>query len=158
MLLQRENSILLLVDVQEKLTPLVQESELLIERCSWLMQVASSLQIPQLSSMQHPAGLGPIVPELCSAHAVYPKEHFSCWRDLPLQAAIQSLNRKQIILIGIETHICILQTALDLLNAQYEVFVVIDAVSSRKKIDYRYGLKRIKQAGGQLVTHEMIFF
>lgn len=158
MLLNKRNSCLILVDVQEKLTSHVQNSSELIAKCDWLLRLAETLAVPRIISEQYPSGLGHTVPLLQQVDTVFDKVHFSCWRAPALQAKIQSLKKKQIVLIGIETHVCVLQTALDLIDAGYEVFVVVDAVSSRHEIDYRYGLKRIKQLGGHLVTSEMVFF
>ena len=79
-------------------------------------------------------------------------------RDQSFQKHWQMANKKQAILVGIETHVCVLQTALDLCRAGVAVFVVVDAVSSRNKLDHTYGLQRMQQAGVQLVTREMVFF
>ena len=142
MLLRREDSCLVLVDVQEKLTPHVLNSENLITRCDWLLRLAQELDVPTVISEQYPQGLGLTVEPLRNFGAAFHKIHFSCYR----------------VLIGIEAHVCVMQTALDLCEAGYDVFVVVDAVSSRHEADYHYGLKRIKQSGGWLVTAEMVFF
>ena len=161
MLLKKENSCLLLIDVQEKLAPHVADFEALIERCQWVIRLAAKLGVPQLISEQYPSGLGVTLEPL---HALMPdnqaieKVHFSCLREPAFKERLQQLNRKQMVLIGIETHVCVLQTAMDLIEADYEVFVVVDAVSSRHEIDYKYGLKRMKQAGAVLLTAEMVFF
>jgi nicotinamidase-related amidase len=117
--------------------------------------------VPYLVAEQYPQGLGstlqalqPIVPN----NNVVKKVHFSCWREPLFQNALQALNKKQVVLMGIETHVCVLQTAFDLQTAGYHVFVVIDAVGSRHEMDYKYALKRMKQAGIELVTSEMVFF
>ena len=161
MLLQSAQSCLVLIDVQEKLTPLVMDSESLIERCAWLMRLSTALQIPLLVSEQYTKGLGHTVASLRQLMAVEPeidKVHFSCYQDLGFLKQWQSTHKKQAVLIGIETHVCVLQTAMELHEAGVEVFVVVDAVSSRKKIDHKYALKRMMHAGIQLVTSEMIFF
>lgn len=161
MLLEKDKSGLLLIDMQEKLTPLVQKSKVLVERCQWLMSLAAQLSIPLLVSEQYPKGLGFTVEPLRSfvpQNKVIEKVDFSCFRVPEFKQVLATLNKTQFVLIGIETHVCVLQTALDLKKAGYEVFVVVDAVSSRFEIDYRYGLKRMKQAGVELVTAEMVFF
>lgn len=158
MLLSKDDSCLVLIDVQEKLTPHVQNFTPLIERCDWLLKLARELQVATVITEQYPSGLGSTVAPLNQFGDGLPKIHFSCWRDDHIRQQLQQLNKKQLVLCGIETHVCVLQTALDLCEANYEVFVVVDAVSSRKELDYRYGLKRIKQAGGILVTSEMVFF
>ena len=161
MLLKKEQSALMLIDVQEKLAPLVMHTDAMIARCQWLMELASELSVPKIVSEQYPAGLGKTIKPL---HALIPqgclleKVHFSCWPQPHIKTHLQALDKKQLLLIGIETHVCVLQTALDLIDAGYQVFVVVDAVSSRHEIDHKYGLKRMKHAGAQLVTAEMVFF
>jgi len=161
MLLEKNESCLVLVDVQEKLAPLVLNAEAIIDRCDWLLRLANELKIPCVISEQYPSGLGHTVTALQHSAKNHPnieKVYFSCWRDAQFKKHVHELNKKQIVLIGIETHVCVLQTALDLQIAGFEVFVVVDAVSSRHEIDYKFGLKRMKQAGITLVTAEMVFF
>lgn len=161
MLLEKDDSCLLLIDVQEKLTPYVRDAEALVKRCQWLMRLADDLGVPHIVSEQYPRGLGATVTalkELSTVENPCEKVHFSCWREPSFKNRLQDLHKNQLILIGIETHVCVLQTALDLLDQGFQVFVVVDAVSSRFELDYHYGLKRMKQAGAQLVTAEMVFF
>ncbi|WP_045105829.1 hydrolase [Legionella hackeliae] len=161
MLLKREQSCLLLIDVQEKLTPHVKEPARLLDRCAWLIRLATELKVPLLVSEQYPKGLGGTIEPLKSlvSHCqCSEKVHFSCFREPSFKKNLESVEKKQMVLIGIETHVCVLQTAIDLQEAGYSVFVVVDAVSSRSEIDYKYGLKRMKQAGIQLITAEMVFF
>ena len=161
MLLDKEKSGFLLVDVQEKLTPYVLNSDALIERCAWLIRLAKELSVPLIVSEQYPNGLGHTVEPLreLAAHAeCVEKVHFSCYRDSSFVKHWQALQRQQVVIAGIETHVCVLQTAMDMASAGLDVFVVIDAVSSRNEVDYKYGLKRMKQAGINLVTSEMVFF
>lgn len=161
MLLKRDQSCLVLIDVQEKLMPLVQNAEAVLERCHWLMRLARDLTIPLLASEQYPKGLGSTVEllrPLISPEKLVEKVDFSCFKAQQFQEHLKASQKKQLVLIGIETHVCVLQTALDLQQAGYEVFVVVDAVSSRSELDYKYGLKRMKQAGVHLVTSEMVFF
>ena len=160
MLMQAENAALILIDVQEKLSPLVSAPQQLIERCSWLMRLSRDLNVPCLISEQYPKGLGKTVSSLSelSQEAIIDKVDFSCFREPEFQAKWKQLKRKQAVLIGIETHVCVLQTALDMQASGTDVFVVVDAVSSRFELDHKYGLKRMKQAGVELVTSEMVFF
>ena len=162
MLMQKDASGLLLVDVQEKLTPHVNNSEQLIERCAWLMRLAQAVNVPILVCEQYPSGLGKTVESLRGLAAPYApieKVHFSCYRSDGLMNNWRRLGKKQFIIAGIETHVCVLQTAMDIKQqSDNEVFVVIDAVSARSELDHKYGLKRMKQAGIQLVTSEMVFF
>ncbi|KTC86488.1 hydrolase [Legionella brunensis] len=161
MLLEKVSSCLLLIDVQEKLAPHVRDSERLLNRCHWLIRLATELQVPLLVSEQYPKGLGGTIEPLKTVVAPYQcigKVHFSCFREPVFKQNLENLKKKQLVLIGIETHVCVLQTAIDLQEAGYDVFVVVDAVSSRSELDYKYGLKRMKQAGIQLITSEMVFF
>lgn len=160
MLLEQNNSCLLLIDIQEKLTPLVHQPAALIARCQWLLRLAQELRVPHLLSEQYPRGLGHTVDGLLSLthEEAIPKVHFSCWREPRFKVSLQALKKSQTILIGIESHVCVLQTAMDLRAAGYDVFVVVDAVSSRYEIDYKYALKRMKQSGIQLITAEMVLF
>lgn len=162
MLLQQHSSGLVLIDVQEKLTPHVLHADKLVTRCAWLMRLANALSLPILVSEQYPSGLGQTVPSLKACVTPYipiEKVYFSCYRDNGFMAQWQQLNKKQMVIMGIETHVCVLQTAIDVKQStDCDVFVVVDAVSSRSDMDHRYGLKRMKQAGIELVTSEMVFF
>ncbi len=161
MLLKKEESALILIDVQEKLAPHVLHPITLINRCQWLMELAIALSVPQFVCEQYPEGLGKTISPL--NNFIFPNYHhekvdFSCGAVPLIQTQLQELGKKQLILMGIETHVCVLQTALDLIDAGYNIFVVVDAVSSRQELDHKYGLKRMKQHGAQLVTSEMVFF
>ncbi|MBN9230054.1 MAG: hydrolase [Legionella sp. 40-6] len=161
MLIDKNNSVLLLIDVQEKLTPAVMNPEQLVYNCAWLLRLAKKMQIPLLVSEQYTQGLGATVKELASLVQDEPhfdKRAFSCMSDKSFFTHCQQLQRKQCLLIGIETHVCVLQTAMQLKTYGYEVFVLVDATSSRKMDDYQFGLKRMEQAGVHLVTREMVFF
>ena len=161
MLIQKDKALLLLIDVQEKLTPLVQGAENLIKHCQWLLRLVTELNVPLIISEQYPSGLGATLLSLRtlapSAHYIA-KVHFSCYHHPDFIKYLQILNKKQIIIAGIETHVCVLQTAIEMQQAGFEVFVAIDAISSRAAIDHDYGIQRMQQSGVNLVTREMIFF
>jgi nicotinamidase-related amidase len=161
MLLNRADSAVLLIDVQEKLTPHVLHSAQLLERCAWVLRLAKVLDLPIVVSEQYPKGLGPTCADLTGFYEPYgciSKIHFSCMQEPNYQACLNQLNKNQLVLIGIEAHVCVLQTALQMKEAGYSVYVVVDAVSSRSELDLKYGLKRMKQEGIHLVTSEMLFF
>lgn len=161
MLLNKEESLLLLIDVQEKLTPAVMNSEALIAQCGWLLKLARKLSVPVLVSEQYPKGLGATVSplqEYYNAQECIDKVHFSCMSDANYAQRLKQMNKKQLVLIGMEAHVCVLQTALEMKEHGFEVFVVVDAISSRGAQNIKYGLKRMQQAGIQLVTSEMVFF
>jgi nicotinamidase-related amidase len=161
MLLNKNDSILLLIDVQEKLVPFIYNKDQCIPRCEWLLKLAEKMQVPVLASEQYPKGLGSTIPELKShilKDEFIEKVSFSCMQEPSFVHRLTEHKKNQLILFGIETHVCVLQTALELKTAGFEIFVVVDAVGSRSELDYKYGLKRMKQAGIHLITSEMVFF
>ncbi|MCP0913334.1 MULTISPECIES: hydrolase [Legionella] len=161
MLLDKAHSCLLLVDVQEKLTPHVVKSDELVARCHWLLRLAHEVQVPVLTSEQYPQGLGGTVSPLkeCVANQVCTsKVHFSSYCDSAFVEHWQATKRSQAVICGIETHVCVLQTAMKMKEAGIDVFVVADAVSSRHELDHEYGLKRMRAQGIQILTAEMVFF
>lgn len=161
MLLELEKSCLLLVDVQQKLTPLVKNSEQLVANCGWLLELAQTLEVPRLVTEQYPKGLGHTVEALqifLKNVAVHEKQDFSVCADQSCHTALQSLNRSQIVVMGIETSVCILQTVMQLLKTGQQVYVVVDAVSARHEIDHQLALKRMKKMGATLITKEMVLF
>lgn len=161
MLLDKDKSCLLIIDIQEKLTPKIHNVKNLIHRCEWLMRLASEMDVPVLICEQYPKGLGFTIEPLRAhlpMHTVIEKVSFSAYRDADFQHEFHALNRKQVILTGIETHVCVMQTALDLIQANYDVYVVCDAVSSRHEFDHQIAIERMRQAGVKIISSEMIFF
>jgi len=161
MLMDKDKSCLLLIDVQEKLSPAVFNDKQLIERCAWLLRLATEMDVPILACEQYPQGLGSTVESLrglLEHIAMFKKVTFSAAKDSKFKQALEQTNRRQIIMMGIETHICVLQTALDLQKSGYQVFVVVDAISARHLSDHHAGLDRMKHQGVQLVSSEMVFY
>ncbi|WP_024301508.1 hydrolase [Pseudogulbenkiania sp. MAI-1] len=159
MLMQRDNATLLVVDVQQKLVPAVVDPAGMIARVRWLLGVAHDTGLPVVFSEQYPQGLGHTVPELLAAAPAAPvvaKRHFSCVAGECLPDEL--LARPQVIVCGMETHVCVLQTVLELLEAGKQVFVVADAVASRSPHDIELGLQRMRDAGAVLVSREMVLF
>lgn len=161
MLLNLSKSCLLIIDVQEKLTPLVLNHERLVQNCQWLLRLAHELDVPIHVTEQYPKGLSrtvaPILHEPVSA-TYTEKVFFSCASEPECLKALNHKGHEEFILAGIETHVCVMQTAIELQAMGKKVYVVVDAVSTRHEIDHRYGLKRMKAAGITLVTKEMVFF
>ena len=160
LLIEREQSLLLMVDVQEKLAPLCEKSLPWIDNIEWLLKIANKLGIACLVTEQYPKGLSHTMPQLLP-HATLPaleKQYFSCVSDSACWQAISKKNCKQIILVGIESHVCILQTALHCIEKGLQVFVVIDAISAKHHLDHKTALKRMARAGVHLVTREMVVF
>ncbi|SME98082.1 hydrolase [Pseudogulbenkiania subflava] len=159
MLMQRDKATLLVVDIQQKLVPAVIDPGGVVARVRWLLGVAHDTGLPVVFSEQYPQGLGHTVPELLAAAPDAPvvaKRHFSCVAGNCLPEEL--LARPQVIVCGMETHVCVLQTVLELLAAGKQVFVVADAVTSRSARDLELGLQRMRDAGAVLVSREMVLF
>nr|VFJ72325.1 MAG: Nicotinamidase-related amidase [Candidatus Kentron sp. FM]VFJ72701.1 MAG: Nicotinamidase-related amidase [Candidatus Kentron sp. FM]VFK19900.1 MAG: Nicotinamidase-related amidase [Candidatus Kentron sp. FM] len=161
MLINTHNSWLLIVDVQEKLIPAIHNKDAVIDHCAWLMKVSGVMGVPILVSEQYPKGLGPTVPELrklTPKHAFMEKVHFSCAAAPRCDARISALGRSQVVIAGIEAHVCVLQTALDLAADGKQVFVVADAISSRDPRDVELAMERMRSTGVVIVSREMVLF
>jgi nicotinamidase-related amidase len=166
MLVQRERSCLLLVDMQERLLPAMAGLEPLLHQAGILIRAAKRLDLPVLVSEQYPKGLGHTDPGLRAllgnAAEPMPKTHFSCTDDPDIRAKLQSLaqeqGRDQAIVLGVEAHVCVLQTALGLPRLGLAPFVVGDAVASRKPESRQMALDRMARDGVEIVTTEMVLF
>lgn len=159
MLIDKDDATLLVVDVQQKLLPAVLDPQGMLARCRWLVSAAHDVGLPVVFSEQYPHGLGHTAPELLAAAPaalVVEKLHFSCVAAECLPEAL--LARSQVVVCGMETHVCVLQTVLELLALGKQVFVVADAVSSRGEVNRDFGLQRMRDAGAVLVTREMVLF
>jgi nicotinamidase-related amidase len=160
MLLERDRSQLLMVDVQERLLPAMSDPALVVKNGSRLLEGARTLAVPVTVSEQYPAGLGRTVPELAGlapANAVHEKVEFSCFANPPLRAALSG-SGKQTVIFGIEAHVCVLQTALEMAGASCDVTVVVDAIGSRAPESKEIALRRMQDAGVRLATTEMVLF
>ena len=161
MLIKAENSCLLIIDIQQKLTPHVRKYQQLISNTQWLMKLARELDIPLLISEQYPSGLGNTIDEIKEMARdadVIDKVHFSCCADETCNSRINALSKDQVIIAGIEAHVCVLQTALDLLSQGKQVFVVADCISSRSETDQLLAIERLRKEGVVIVSKEMVFF
>jgi nicotinamidase-related amidase len=149
---------MLVVDFQEKFTPVIPNIDLLLRNTAFALKVADLLKIPITISEQNPAGLGQTVESIRTVVANFapiPKFTFSCWQSDEIRTAMIAHDRPTVIIAGIETPICILQTSLDLLNAGYNVYILADAVGARKDLDHQLTLQRLAQAGAVIGTTEM---
>jgi len=156
-----ENTALLIIDVPGKLAQLMQGKEVLFENLQRMIKGAQILGIPIIWTEQNPRGLGPTIPEvapLLSNSQPIGKLSFSCCGNEDFMRELRALNRKQILITGIETHICVYQTAMDLINLGYEVEVVADAVSSRTVENKEIGLEKVRDGGGKLTSTETALF
>jgi len=150
-LLQTDNALLLVIDIQDAFVPHIHEMDRVIHRSAQLIQGARLLDLPIIVTEQYPKGLGRTVPgvkeTLNDSIAIYEKIHFNCFLDPAIKQALQETHRRQILIAGIESHICVAQTALSLRQADFEVFVAADAVSSRRPDDRTIALERLRYAG-----------
>lgn len=153
--LKVEDTALLVVDLQEKLLPKIINSDDVARNATFMVKAAKTLGVPVLATEQYPKGLGATVEPLRSLiEKVWEKQSFSAVREGGVLDFLKSDARIKVVLVGIEAHICVMQTVLDLLNQGFHVFICVDAVSSRYAIDVKIALKRMQQAGPVLVTSE----
>ncbi len=161
MLLDRRRALLLVVDVQRKLAPAIAGGEAAIARTRLLLEGARRLEVPVLATEQYPRGLGATVEELLpwpEDTAVFEKIGFSAMRDAAFADHLAARGREQIVICGMESHVCVLQTALDLLARGHAVFVAADACGSRHPRSHELALARLRQEGARVVDSEMVLF
>lgn len=161
MLLAAADACLLVVDIQDKLLPAVHERDALVANAAVLLKAAAALGVPVLASEQYPQGIGHTVAPVAALlpeGAVVKKVHFSCLADAGFAQRFAALGRRQAVVIGLEAHVCVLQTAEQILAAGHEVFVVADAVSSRAQASHALALRRLEADGARIVTTEMVVF
>jgi nicotinamidase-related amidase len=161
MLMRAERSCLLVVDVQERLVPVMSDPRRVIHGCAQLLRIARRLQVPALVSEQYPKGIGPTVADLqewLPPEGAFAKTHFSCADDPAILQRLSAFGRPQVVMAGVEAHVCILQTALDLTERDFDVFVVAEASASRRLESEEMAWGRLRQAGVPLVTVEMVLF
>ena len=159
--LQRQHTALVIVDVQERLLPAMSDRERLLENIVRLAKGAACLNIPVFVSEQYRKGLGATVPAVASAVAGFApieKLAFSACGEPRFLSALKTAKAEDVVLCGIEAHVCVTQTCLDLLGQGFRVFAVADAVSSRTQENARYGIDRLRQAGAVIVSTEMVLF
>lgn len=160
-LLDRDRSALVLIDVQERLFPYVHDGAHMLERIDLLLSAAKIMHIPFIVTEQYPKGLGgtiePIRKILPDAAPVT-KMDFSCASEPGFMEKLSSLGRDQIVLAGIEAHICVAQTAIELARAARSVYVAADAVSSRRPQDVETALRRLERSGVAVTTSEAVVF
>jgi nicotinamidase-related amidase len=159
-MLEADKSVLLVVDVQGKLARIMHAPELLFDNLSRLIRGCAVLGVPVICTEQNPAGLGQTIDEIAPliVSEPIPKLTFSCCGEDAFLRRLKATGRKQVVVSGIEAHICVSQTALDLMAMDYEVYVVADAVSSRKAINRDVALGRLARDGAEIVTVEAALF
>ncbi len=160
-MLNVDRTALMLIDVQGRLARAMHDSDPLVQRLRCLIQGVQALDVPIIWVEQYPEGLGPTIPELAELLSHQPpisKLSFGSGECPEVMAEVERLGRRQILLCGIESHVCVYQSAAQLLEKGYEVQVVADAVSSRTPANHQLGLNRMASLGAQLTGVEMALF
>ena len=160
-LLTRDGTVLVVIDVQEKLFAKMEEKEWIAENICKLIRFADILGIPIVITEQYPKGLGPTIPEirrLTSMIKPIEKVEFSCLASSAFRERLAEIHAKNLVLTGIEAHICVTQTAIEALTSGYRAYVVSDAISSRRREDKTIAVERMRQQGVTIVTSEMLMY
>jgi len=156
-----DNTALVIIDVQERITNVMHDKEFLLENLERLIQGAQVLDIPILLTEQYPKGLGTTVNAVRNVLEQYDpieKIAFSCCNDDHFMSALEKLGRKNLLISGIETHVCVYQTVMQLLAQDYHVEIVSDAVSSRQQYNKELALNKLRDYGADITSVEMALF
>lgn len=160
-MLRRDDVVLVVIDLQDGLLPKISGGDDVVEKAAKLIRFARTLDLPVVWTEQYPKGLGVtnerVARELGGLKALE-KVSFGCFDGPGFEDALVATGRNQLLVTGIETHVCVMQTALVALSKGYEVYVPRDAVGSRYSSDYEAGLARMQAHGGEIVTAEMAMF
>ncbi len=156
-MLEANNSLVLMIDVQERLVGAL-EKNVIVEKSQKIIDGANILGIPVLATEQYPKGLGHTVVTLADNTEVVEKTYFNALLEDGMLDKIKSYGKKQIILFGIETHICVYQTACALIEAGFEVYIIKDACASRNKYEFKQGIEAMRDNGAKISCVEMTLF
>ncbi len=160
-LLNKEDAVLLIVDIQERLAVVMKDREKVVRNNLHLIELAKMINLPVVVTEQYPKGLGRTVPELHAAlppHQAIEKISFNCCGQSGFLAEMKKVNRKKVILTGMETHICVLQTAIGLLQEGFMPHLVQDAVCPRTDENWRTALEYMRDAGAVITCTETVLF
>lgn len=159
-IIKRDDCVFLLIDIQEKFLPVIYDIQSVIDNANRLVQSALILDIPLLVTEQYPKGLGRTVDgvKLKSDQKIIEKISFDCFRCDEFANTIDQINRKTLVIFGIEAHVCVLKTTLSALSEGYEVHLIADAVSSRTQRNRDIAIERMRQSGAFIASTEMILF
>jgi nicotinamidase-related amidase len=159
-LIDRGSAIVVAIDLQERLLAEIPDREAVVSQAVLVLRTARELGVPVIATEQYPKGLGRTVERVAAVFESAPVEKvaFGCMGEPVFEAALSDLERNHLVLVGAETHVCVLQTALSALERGYRVFVVSDAVGSRAPAQHRAGLERMAAAGVSVATAEMVVF
>lgn len=157
----KENVLVLAIDIQEKLFPYIYENEVLLSNTRKFIEGIQAMELPIIVSEQYRKGLGATLPEIAElfpSFQPYEKIAFSCCDDEKILNILKETDRKTVILFGIETHICVLQTAIDLIAHGFQPVIIADCCSSRKLAEKEFALKRLRREGAIVTTWESMLF
>jgi nicotinamidase-related amidase len=160
-MLDANNCCLLVIDVQEKLYGVMHQKEVLADHLEKLIRAMRILEVPVMVTEQYPQGIGQTIVRLSALLEGFPvlsKIHFSCCGDPIFLKKFQELNRRQVLIVGIECHVCVHQTAVDLLDRGYRVQIVADGVSSRTAQNRDIGLQKMRDEGAMITSTETVVF
>ena len=158
-LMSPANTALLVVDVQERLVPAIQDHQRMVWNIGRLIDAAKLLGVKVLATEQYPKGLGSTVAGLRSRLGAVPeKSMFSCRECVELFRPLRDNGVEQLLVVGIESHVCIQQTSLDLLSMGFGVYLAVDAMGSRNELDHRTALQRMQACGAIVTTTEAAMF
>ena len=158
---RRENSLLLIIDLQEAMLKVIPACEAVLGKTEQLIEAAQVLGVPIVVTEQYKKGLGgthPQVLEKIEAPNIFPKEHFSACLESGFLPAIDSLHKKQVVVAGTEAHVCVLQTCLDMIQAGFQVHLAADAVASRRVENKDTAISQMQQAGVVISSAEIVIF
>lgn len=157
--LTKDNSVILFCDQQERLMPSIFNKETVIKNSVIMAKMAKIFNMPALMTTQYKKGLGDIVPEIGEFnYQSFDKISFSAYLNSGFREELEDIDRPNIIITGAETHICVYQTVRDLINANYNVYVVADSVGSRTEFDYNNGLELMRSLGAIITNTETVLF
>ena len=159
--LDKDNTALVIIDIQERLAVVMKQRETVVNNCLHLIEIAKIMNIPLVVTEQYPKGLGRTLEEIRKALPDYKpieKLTFSCCDEQAFLNEIKTLNKKTVILAGMETHVCVLQTCIGLVRDGYNVHLVRDAICSRTKENWDTGIEFMRDAGAVITCTETVLF
>ncbi len=159
--LEADEVVLVIVDIQERLAAVMDERKKVVDNCLHLIELSKLLNFPVIINEQYPKGLGPTVSEIKEALQPYEpleKLTFSCCKGPSFSSRLSQAGRKKIILVGMETHVCVLQTCIGLLDAGYTVHAVSDAMCSRTRDNFQTAIEFMRAAGAVITCTETVLF
>ena len=160
-MINRDKTLFVVIDFQEKLMPVMHNKEVLEDKVCRLAEGMKVLGIPHIVTQQYTRGIGETIPSIAEAIGEFEpidKTSFSCMRNEEFARQLREAGKRDIVVCGIEAHICVLQTVLELLDAGYNVYVAVDGMSSRAANDYLWAAERMETAGAIVTTYEAILY